>query len=99
MLHAFGDVDDIAGIECNGWLAPFLIPTLAADADEDLADTVVYVPIIAATGLEGDIAICLYGCLARREVFWSQRRKIAAASEVASIVYVWLAFRKPAFQG
>ena len=55
MLHLGGDGDDGAGIHRDGFLAPLLIPAATADADEHLYCPVVDVPIVAATGLEGDV--------------------------------------------
>ena len=57
VLCAFGDVDNVAGMETDGRFAPFLIDALAADADEDLVCAVVDVPVVAAARFEGDIGI------------------------------------------
>ena len=56
VLHAFGNGDDGARDQPNGFLAPFLIPATTAHADQHLHGTVVNVPIIATARLEADIA-------------------------------------------
>ena len=53
MFYAFGNVDDIAWVEGDGRLAPFLIPSLARYADENLASTMMDVPVVAASWFEG----------------------------------------------
>ena len=56
MLHAFGDGDDNAGLQLYSGFAPFLVPSAPAHAYQHLGGTVVYVPVVAAAGLEGDVA-------------------------------------------
>lgn len=56
MFHSLWDVDDITWVEGDGWLAPFLIPSLARYTDENLTSTMVDVPVVTASRLESDIA-------------------------------------------
>ena len=56
MLHAFGDSDGDAGLQLHSGFAPLLLPAATADADEYLGGTVVDVPVVAAAGLEADVA-------------------------------------------
>ena len=55
MLHFGRNGDDGAGSHLLRLLAPFMIPAMTGNADEHLHLLVVDVPIVAATGLEGDI--------------------------------------------
>ena len=57
MLYSFRDLDDDAWLEFYGGFAPFLVPSAAGNADEDLNRTVVNMPVVSAAGLEGYIAI------------------------------------------
>ena len=41
MLHAFGDGDNHARLQLDGFLAPFLVPAATAHADEHLHRAVV----------------------------------------------------------
>ena len=52
MLHALRDVHNIASLERDGRLTPFLIPPSSADADEYLASSVVDMPIVPTTWLK-----------------------------------------------
>ena len=56
MLHALGNGDDGARDQRNGFLAPFLIPTATAHADQHLHGTVVNMPVVAAARLKADVA-------------------------------------------
>ena len=58
MLHVGGDVDNIARAETARGFAPFLIPAFTGHAYEQLSASrsgIVYVPVVAAARLEGDI--------------------------------------------
>ena len=91
VLYAFGDVDDVAGLKRYGWFAPFLIPSLAADADEDLVGTVMYVPVVSATRLKGHVTIALYCLFISRKVFGSNGCKMAVALEILGVSGVGIA--------
>lgn len=71
-----GDIDNGAGGQLNGILAPFLIVSPAADTDEHLtasASGVVDVPVVAAGRLEGHIV--------DRHLLCGNRRKVALPHE------------------
>ena len=85
VLHALGDVDDIACLECNGRLPPFLVPSLARHADEYLARTVVDVPVVAAPGLEGHVAHGQGRLLVPCQVLGCERSQVAVPREVFGI--------------
>ena len=91
MLHALGDVDDIACLERDGRLAPLLIPTTVRDADEYLSCSVMYVPVVAATRFEGYVIARQDCCLTLAEVLWFDWSQITIANEELSIVHVRLA--------
>ncbi len=96
VLDVCGNGDDIAGHEALGRLALLLIPALAVDADEDLpaaALGMVYVPVIAAARLEGDV--CEEQCRAGSR----QRLEIASAGKVFGIRVVRLAEAEKAAVG
>ena len=56
MLGAGGDGNHRAGLQLHRFFAPFLVPTAAVDAGEHLHGVVVDMPVVAAAGLEGDVA-------------------------------------------
>lgn len=85
VFDAFGDVDDVARLEGDGVLAPFLVPAAAAHADEDLAHTVVDVPIVAAAGSEGHVGVGLRRRFALGKVLGLNRSKITSAGEVLRV--------------
>lgn len=91
VLYALGNVDYVARKELHGRLAPLLIPSFARDADENLASTVVDMPIIAAAWFKGDIAHGLHRLLALGQVFRCQGSQIAVAHEVLGVCRVGLA--------
>ena len=80
MLHFGRDSDDGAGSHLNGSLAPFLIPSATSNANQYLHLLVMYVPVVAATGLEGDILQTRY---TRRSV--ALRRAHHAAADVCKV--------------
>lgn len=61
VLYSLWYIYYITWLQRNGRFAPFLIPTLAADADEDLVCAVVNVPVVATSWFEGHIAVALHG--------------------------------------
>ena len=83
------DFHDVAWAQHAGGLAPSLIETLAANGDKELA-LAMAVPVVAATGLEGDIddGDAVLG-VARGEA-----REVRAASEVGGIGGVRFALRE-----
>ena len=91
VLCAFGDVDNVAGMETDGRFAPFLIDALAADADEDLVCAVVDVPVVAATRLKGYIGIILNSLFAFRKVLWMNLCKVTLSCERLSVSIVRVA--------
>lgn len=85
MLNAGGNEDGIARMQLHGLLAPLLIVTTAAYAHKGLASAssgMMYVPIVAAAGLEGDVkdghAVC------------HDRSQIALSHEILGIGIVGL---------
>ena len=84
VLGAGGDGDHHAGRQLHGSLAPFLIPSAAADADQHLDGVVVDVPVVAAAGLEGDVAEAADGV---------EHGEVALPDEVFGIGVVGLAQR------
>ena len=99
VFHALGDVDDGAGGEGDGTLAPFLIPAATTDADENLVHTVVDMPVVAAAWLEGDVGDGQYGLLAFAEVSGLDGSQIAVVDEVLRIVHIGFALGESAAQG
>lgn len=55
MLHLWRYMDHVAGAQPLRGLAPCLIPSLAAGAQQDLAPLVMDVPVVAAARLKGDV--------------------------------------------
>lgn len=55
MLHLRRDGDDIAGMQFARLLSPCLVSSAARDADQDLPALMVYVPVVAASRLEGHV--------------------------------------------
>ena len=84
MLGAGGDGDHHAGRQLHGSLAPFLIPSATADADQHLDGVVVNVPVVAAAGLEGDVAEAADGV---------EHGEVALPDEVFGVGIVGLAQR------
>ena len=82
MLCAFRDVDDVTGMEADGWFAPFLIDAFATDTDENLVTAMMNVPVVAATWFEGNVAVTLNGLFAISEVLWLNRNKVAVSCEI-----------------
>ena len=76
VLHAFGNGDDGARDQRNGFLAPFLIPAATAHADQHLNCTVVDVPVVAAARLETDVAEATCGI---------EDGEIAVANEILGV--------------
>lgn len=50
VFHTLGNVDNVAGLQGYCRLAPLLIPSFAADADEHLTGTMMYMPVVTASG-------------------------------------------------
>lgn len=85
MLHTFGNVDHIARLEWNGRLAPLLIPSLARHAYKHLASAMMYMPMVAASRFEGDVAHRQSRLLALSKIFGSQRSKVAIARKIVGV--------------
>lgn len=82
VLYSLWYIYYITWLQRNGRFAPFLIPTLAADADEDLVCAVVDVPVVATSWFEGHIAVALHGLLFGREILGLDRCKTTVAREI-----------------
>ena len=77
------DLDDVAGLEPAGRFAAFLVEPLAGDADEDLTAGVA-VPVVAATGLKGNIGDGDAGPVG----MFGEAREVALALEVPGVSVV-----------
>ena len=84
VLGAGGDGDHHAGRQLHGSHAPFLIPSAAVDADQHLHGVVVHMPVVAAAGLEGDVAEAADGV---------EHGQVALPDEVFGVGVVGLAQR------
>lgn len=70
VFYAFGNVNDVTGLKFDCRFAPFLIPALSADTNQNLVRSVVDVSVVPASGLEGDIAVALDSGLFLRKILW-----------------------------
>ena len=93
VLYSLWYIYYITWLQRNGRFAPFLIPTLAADADEDLVCAVVDVPVVATSWFEGHIAVALHGLLFGREILGLYRCKMTVAREILGKMGVRTALR------
>ena len=58
VLDVCRNIDHVAGMQFSGFFAPFLIPALSVNADEELSAafvSVMDVPVVAAAGLKRDV--------------------------------------------
>ena len=84
MFHLCGDGNDGARRHRDSLFAPLLIPAAARHADQHLYGLVMYMPVVAATRLEGDIE--------ESQSVVAHRCQIAVARKILS-VWIQLALR------
>jgi len=94
MLHALRNVNHIPCLQLDGRLPPFLVPTFAADADQDLSCPVMNMPVVAAARLKGHIGHRQNRGLALSQIHRLQRRKEAVPDKVLGIGAVRLSLRE-----
>lgn len=86
MFNAFRNLDNGSRREFNGGFIPLLIPSLTRNTDKHLDCTVMDVPVIPATRLEGHIVVAAI-----------QRSQVALTGEILCISVIGLAQRKGQF--
>ena len=84
VLYTFRYVNDITGLKLNGRLSPLLIPTSAADADENLPGSVMDMPVVAASRLECYIVHRKGRGFSRVEILRGERREETFSGEKLS---------------
>lgn len=98
VFHPFRDVDDVAGMEADGRLAPFLVDALSTDADKYLVCSVMDVLVVATARFKGDVGITLNCLFAFRKVLWLNLREVTLPGEILGVGIVWIAFWPVAFE-
>ena len=63
MLDPFGDVNNVTRQHGDSRFSPLLIPASSGYTDQDLMESVMDVPIVTATWLEGHVGKALYRLL------------------------------------
>ena len=88
MLDPFWDVDDVTWQQGDGRFPPLLIPTSSRDTDQDLMESMMNVPVIAASRLESHVGKTLYRLLTLRQILWLDGGQMTIPDEIAGITGV-----------
>ena len=88
MLDPFGNVNNVTRQQSDGRFPPLLIPASSRDTDQDLMESMMNVPVIAASRFESHVGKTLYRLLTLRQIFWLDGSQMTIPDEIASITGV-----------